>query len=95
MLSGGTLLGRPGSCRAPTVRADLTSGGPLLGEQVRGCAAVACHPQLTSEGVQRSGLGRELIALGACKFTGGSLIWPGTAGAGSRWAERLVRCGFC
>ena len=95
MLGGGTRLGRPGSCRAPAARADLTSGGPPLGEQVRGRAAVAWHPHLTSEGVQRSDLGSELIALGAGKFTGGSLIWPGTAGAGSRWAERLVRCGFC
>lgn len=77
------------------VRADLMSGMPFLGAEVSGCAAVAWHLHLSSEGVKRNGLGRELIALGACEFTGGRLVWPGTAEAGSRWAEGLVRCGFC
>jgi hypothetical protein len=77
------------------VRADLMSGMPFLVAEVSGCAAVAWHLHLSPEGVKRSGLGRELIAPGACEFTGGRLVWPGTAGAGGCWAERLVRCGFC
>jgi hypothetical protein len=95
VLSGGTLLGDPGSCCTPTGRAGLASGMPFLGAEVSGCAAVAWHLHLSSEGVKRSGLGRELIALGACEFTGGRLVWSGTAGADGCWAERLVRCGFC
>lgn len=71
------------------------SGMPLLVEEVSGCAAVAWHLHLSLGGVNRSGFGRELIALGACEFTGGHLVWSGTAGAGGCWAERLVRCGFC
>jgi hypothetical protein len=77
------------------VRADLMSGMPFLAAEVSRCATVAWHLHLSPEGVKRSGLGRELIALGPCEFTGGRLVWPGTAGAGDCWAERLVRCGFC
>jgi hypothetical protein len=95
VLSGGSRLGNPAAAVRPTVRAGLVSGMPLLGEQVSDSAVVAWHLHLPSVGVKRSGFGRGLIAYGACEFTGGRLVWSSTSGAGSLWAERPVRCGFC
>jgi hypothetical protein len=95
VLTGGTRLGRPGSCHAPTVRADPAVGMPLLGEEVSSSIVAAWHPHLPSAGVQRSGYGRELVAHGACELIGGRPVWSGTSGAGRRRAKRPARCDFC
>jgi hypothetical protein len=94
VLTGGTRLGRPGSCHAPAVRADLAVGMPRLGEEVPSSVVVAWHPHLPSAGAQRSGYGRELVAHGACEFIGGRPVWSGTSGVGRR-AKRPARCDFC